>query len=236
VLRGRNHRQHGQQADLRIRRPAELPVQRPERLWKLVREGQQPGRNSAFQCRELHGDRRGARHHRRLADLLPGLEQQSDDADQREQLPNGATVTFHDPQGNSYVRTPTFLSAGQLSHQFNDGNDAGTWTVFATNPDGQTSNTLSFTVTASAPSISNVSPASYQASYNSQTMSIYGGNFQNGATVTFHDPQGNSYVRTPTFLSAGQLSHQFNDGNDAGTWTVFATNRTDKLQTLLASR
>jgi hypothetical protein len=137
---------------------------------------------------------------------------------------NGATVTFHDPQGNSYVRTPTFLSAGQLSHQFNDGNDAGTWTVFATNPDGQTSNTLSFTVTSSAPSVSGVSPTSYSVSNYSQSMTINGSNFQNGASVTFYDPQGNPYVRTPAFISSSQLSYQFNDGSDAGTWTVFVTN------------
>jgi hypothetical protein len=59
---------------------------------------------------------------------------------------SGATVTFHDPQGNPYVRTPTFVSSSQLSHSFNDGSDAGTWTVYVTNPGGKTSNTWSFSV------------------------------------------------------------------------------------------
>ncbi|MGO9228557.1 MAG: hypothetical protein ACLQKA_05005, partial [Bryobacteraceae bacterium] len=45
-----------------------------------------------------------------------------------------------------YLRTPTFVSSSQLSNQFNDNNDAGTWTVYVTNPSGQTSNTWSFTV------------------------------------------------------------------------------------------
>jgi RHS repeat-associated protein len=241
---------------------------------------------------------------------------------------SGATVTFHDPQGNSYVRTPTFVSSSQLSHAFNNDSDVGTWTVFVTNPNAQTSNTLSFTVTTSAtlpgaptdlsafagngqvglgwnapssnggaaitnyrvfrgtnssntlivtsggcanlgvalgctdtgltngqsyyyivsavnsvgqgapsngvtatpvapvqaPSISGLSPSSYAASNSNQTMTINGSNFQSGATVTFHDPQGNSYVRTPTFVSSSQLSHAFNNDSDVGTWTVFVTN------------
>jgi hypothetical protein len=53
-----------------------------------------------------------------------------------------------DPQGNSYPNKPdSFVSSSQLSLTFNNGNDAGTWTVFVTNPDSQTSNTWSFTVT-----------------------------------------------------------------------------------------
>jgi hypothetical protein len=41
--------------------------------------------------------------------------------------------------------TPTFVSSTQ-SNQFNGANDAGTWTVFVTNPGGQISSTWSFTV------------------------------------------------------------------------------------------
>ena len=72
--------------------------------------------------------------------------------------------------------------------------------------------------------LSAASQSSYPASSSNQTMLINGSNFQSGATVTFHDPQGNPYVRTPSFVSSRQLSHQFNDGSDAGTWTVFVTN------------
>ena len=62
---------------------------------------------------------------------------------------SGATLTFHDPQGNAYAgRATTFNSSGQLSHPFNNGNDPGTWTVFVVNLDGQSSNTVNFTVTA----------------------------------------------------------------------------------------
>ena len=60
---------------------------------------------------------------------------------------NGATLTFPDPQGNAYPgRATNFISSSQLSHPFNNGNDAGTWTVLVTNVNGQTSNTWAFAV------------------------------------------------------------------------------------------
>jgi hypothetical protein len=93
---------------------------------------------------------------------------------------SGATVTFHDPQGNSYPNKPaSFVSSSQLSLTFNNGNDAGTWTVFVTNPDTQVSNTLTFTVTSPVPppSIGSLSPSSYPANNNNQTMLINGSNF-----------------------------------------------------------
>jgi hypothetical protein len=42
--------------------------------------------------------------------------------------------------------TPTFVSSTQLSNQLNDASDAGTWTVFVTNPGGQIPSTWSFAV------------------------------------------------------------------------------------------
>jgi hypothetical protein len=89
-------------------------------------------------------------------------------------------------------------------------------------------------VAAAAPSISNVSPTSYAATNSNQAMLINGASFQSGATVTYHDPQGNAYVRTPTFVSSTQLSHQFNDASDSGTWTVFVTNPDGKTSSTLS--
>ncbi len=99
------------------------------------------------------------------------------------------------------------------------------WSVSASNSAGTStpSTGVYFTVSV-APAISGLSPSSYPVSGSNQTMLINGSNFQSGATVTFHDPQGNPYVRTPTFVSSSQLSHSFNDGSDAGTWTVYVTN------------
>ncbi|MEK6790447.1 MAG: hypothetical protein AABY45_01965, partial [Deltaproteobacteria bacterium] len=71
---------------------------------------------------------------------------------------SGATLTFKDPIGVAYPSTATkltFVSSSQLNYQINNNSAAGTWTVTVTNPDSQTSNTVSFTVspitTGSAP-------------------------------------------------------------------------------------
>ena len=142
-------------------------------------------------------------------------------------------MTFSDPQGNAYTRSATFVSASQLSNQFDDANDSGTWTVSVTNPDSQTSGIFSFTVTATAsvPTISGVSPSPLPSSSSNQTLLINGSNFVSGATVTFYDPQGNAYPRSATFISASQLSNQFDDANDAGTWKVYVSNPNGQTST-----
>ena len=149
---------------------------------------------------------------------------------------SGATVTFHDPQGNAYPRSATFVSASQLSNQFDDANDSGTWTVSVTNPDSQTSGTFNFTVTAtsSVPTVSGVSPSPVPSSNSNQTLLINGSNFVSGATVTFYDPQGNAYPRSASFVSASQLSNQFDDANDAGTWKVSVSNPNGQISAVFS--
>jgi hypothetical protein len=141
---------------------------------------------------------------------------------------SGATATYHDPQGNSYPgHSTTFVNSGQLTDpQFNDNNDAGTWTVTIVNPGGQSSSAFNFTVSGAAPSVSGVSPNPVPGSNNAQQLTINGSNFASGATATYHDPQGNSYPgHSTTFVNSGQLTDpQFNDNNDAGTWTVTIVN------------
>jgi hypothetical protein len=63
---------------------------------------------------------------------------------------SGVTLTFHDPQNRVYYSVPgklTYMSSDQLIYYFNDGSDPGIWTVYATNPDNQNSNTVGFLVT-----------------------------------------------------------------------------------------
>ena len=142
----------------------------------------------------------------------------------------GATVTYHDPQGNSYPgHATTFVSASQLTDAaFNDANDGGTWTVTVVNPGSVSSAAFNFTVSASGttPTITSVSPSPVPGSTSAQTLTINGSNFVTGATVTYHDPQGNSYPgHATTFVSASQLKDTaFNDANDGGTWTVTVVN------------
>jgi hypothetical protein len=128
--------------------------------------------------------------------------------------------------------TPTINSASQMTTSMNPGTATDTIYVRVCRSASQTTTadcssgaqSVAVTAAVAAPSISALSPSSYPVSGSNQTMLINGSNFRSGATVTFHDPQGNPYVRTPTFVSSSQLSHQFNDGSDAGTWTVFVTN------------
>ena len=63
------------------------------------------------------------------------------------------------------------------------------------------------------PSVSGVSPNPVPGSNSAQQLTIIGSNFVSGATVTYHDPQGNSYPgHSTTFVNSGQLTDaQFND-------------------------
>ena len=142
---------------------------------------------------------------------------------------SGDTLTFVDPQGTVYSSVPsklTFKSSGEIDYSFNDGSDAGTWTVRVNSPDGsQHSSAYSFTVSPSVPTplISGVTPSSYVADAVNHPMQVLGSNFQSGDTLTFVDPQGTVYNSDPTklaFKSSGEIDYSFNDGSDAGTWTV----------------
>ncbi len=141
---------------------------------------------------------------------------------------SGATVTYHDPQGNSYPgHSTTFVNSSQIvDPAFNDASDAGTWTVTVVNPGGQSSTPFNFTVSASTPSVSSVSPNPVPGSNSGQQLTINGSNFVSGATVTYHDPQGNSYPgHSTTFVNSSQIvDPAFNDASDAGTWTVTVVN------------
>src|SRR5437763_1826953 len=84
---------------------------------------------------------------------------------------SGAHLPFRDPQGNPYTSAtrPSRdgpVTAAEFDYQFNNCSDAGTWTLRVQNPDGQTSGSASFTVTAPAPSNSSVSPTSMSADNN----------------------------------------------------------------------
>lgn len=144
---------------------------------------------------------------------------------------NGATLSYYDPVNKQAYpnRAASFINSGQLvDTAFNNGGDAGTWTVTVVNPGNVSSTAFSFTVSASdaAPTISSVSPNPVPGSNTGQTLQINGGNFQSGATLTYHDPQGNAYTgRTATFVNSGQLiDPAFNNASDGGTWTVTVVN------------
>jgi hypothetical protein len=86
---------------------------------------------------------------------------------------------------------------------------------------------LKLSLSGPAPVISEVSPASYPATNNNQTMTVNGRNFQSGASLTFVNPKGihiDSAAHKLTFVSSTQLSYQFNNASDAGSWSVIVNN------------
>jgi hypothetical protein len=146
---------------------------------------------------------------------------------------SGATLTFDPPTGpniNSTASKLTFVSSNRFSYELNNGGLAGTWTVRVRNPDGQTSNAVSFlvTITGPAPQITTVTPGSMPAdSTFNQTLTINGGNFKSGATLTFVRPTGatlNSDATKLTFVSSNRFSYELNNGGTVGTWTVRVNN------------
>ena len=141
---------------------------------------------------------------------------------------SGATVTYHDPKGNTTTgHATTFTSSSQLvDAAFNNANEAGTWTVTVVNPGSVSSNAFSFTVSSATPVVTGVSPSPVPALNAAQTLTINGNTFQSGATLTYVDPNGNTTTgHATTFTSSSQLvDAAFNDANEAGTWTVTVVN------------
>jgi len=143
----------------------------------------------------------------------------------------GATLTFipaHGPPISSTASKLTFVSSGQLSYQFNNGGDAGPWSVTVTNPDGQASSQLNFQVQGStpAPVLTSVSPNPVPGLWGQQTLTVNGSNFVSGAIVRLQDLTngGGPYDKTPTSFSSGQLQISANFTTAAATWSAQVIN------------
>ena len=71
------------------------------------------------------------------------------------------------------------------------------------------------------PTLGSVSPTSYTADNNQHSMYLYGGNFISGDTLTFIDPQNQTFAdESATYVSGSELETSFNSGDDPGTWYV----------------
>jgi len=140
----------------------------------------------------------------------------------------GCTVTLKDlTNGGTFPMATTFVNANQIKVTANFTNATATWSAQVTSP--ATSNTVQFQVRAavSAPVISSVSPAAMAAADANQTLTLTGSNFVSGATLSFVTPGGLTIANTASklaFVSATQLTYQFNNGSDAGIWTVKVIN------------
>jgi Domain of unknown function (DUF4082)/Galactose oxidase-like, Early set domain/Divergent InlB B-repeat domain/Kelch motif len=113
---------------------------------------------------------------------------------------SGATVKW-----NGNPRSTAFVSATQVNAAIpaTDVATAGTAQIIVVNPEGATSNAVTFTVTggAAAPTITTLTPNSAQAGSPGFNLTVTGTNFVSGATVKW-----NGGARSTTFGSATQLT------------------------------
>jgi Malectin domain/CARDB len=150
---------------------------------------------------------------------------------------SGCTVTFTDTEGYAYFDPDklTYNSSSKLTYQLNNGSDVGTWTVRVNNPDGKASANYSFTVEVAelpAPTIGSVSPNPVFASYDYQTITISGANFQPDCWLRFTDSDGTPYDSKASRLNyntSTKLTYEMNNNNDAGAWTVMVLNSDEKF-------
>jgi len=145
---------------------------------------------------------------------------------------NPATVT---PAANGPAYSILTLDTGTLTLP-------GTYTVsLEASAAGYTTQTLPFTikvVAAPAPIITSISPATMAASATSQTLKIAGANFLSGDTLTFTPPGGVSFpgvVADLTYVSAAELTYQFNNGSTPGKWSVVVNSPDGTTHSVAAS-
>ncbi len=141
---------------------------------------------------------------------------------------SGNVVNFRwlNPVGSS-VTAATISSASQLSVPFNPGTVADTIFVKICKASGSTacSSELSISVTAIAPVLGSISPNPVPKLAASQTVTISGSNFVNGATVTLVDiGHGGTFSKAATFVNSGRLTISANFTATASLWSATVVN------------
>jgi len=141
---------------------------------------------------------------------------------------SGATAILKDlTYGGTYNKSTSYSSSSRLSLSANFTNTTATWSVQVVNPDGSSSNVLTFQVQASStpPSISSVSPNPVPGSSSSQTLTINGSSFVSGATVILKDlSYGGTYNKSTSYSSSSRLSISANFTNTTAVWSVQVVN------------
>jgi len=129
------------------------------------------------------------------------------------------TAANNAPHVSSVSPNPVYDST-HLRITINVGTTGDTWTVKAQNPGGSYSSPYSFSVTASAPHVSSVSPNPVTGSASAQTFTIYGTGFTSNSTVTLGN-QFNTYPNRPiSSRNATQIVITPTFGTTAATWWV----------------
>ena len=132
----------------------------------------------------------------------------------------GATIQFNGASIPSTFGSATSVTGTIPAEALTE---TGSFPVTVSNPNGDTSNALTFTVTPALPLpvITSISPTTAPVGSPALTLTVNGSNFVQGSTVTF----GGTNSAT-TFLSATQLRATVSAAqlSQAGTFTVVVTN------------
>ena len=132
----------------------------------------------------------------------------------------GAKVNVAKVGGTTAVLTPTAVSATSIVVPVNVGLFPATFAVQVVHADGTKSVAVHLTVSAPAPSVTSVSPASITGSTANQTITLAGANFQTGAKVNLTYSGGTSSSLTPASVSATSMAVPVNVGTTVRTWTL----------------
>ena len=197
--------------------------QRPSHGWDLCGCGGQSnswGRRLEFG--ELHREQSRTHAHQPFALLGHNRVRGHDFDPHGHEVPlEHGTVSF-----KGVVHTTTYVSATQLKITLSTSDLAtgAAAAVVVVNPiqGGGTSNSLNFTVSNPAPTLTSLSPTSAPAGTTSQLLTINGTKFlPPNSTVTYH-----AVAHTPTFLSSTQLTITLSGSDLAtgGTYGVAVTN------------
>lgn len=136
----------------------------------------------------------------------------------------GAKVNLGKVGGTTSSLTPTTVSTTSTTVPVAVGTLPGTWTVQIVNSDGLKSAAANLSVTAPAPSITSLSPASIIGSTANQNITIAGTNFQAGAKVNLSYAGGATTSLTPATVTATSIAVAVNVGTTVRTWTLQALN------------
>lgn len=129
-------------------------------------------------------------------------------------------------QFNGSNRTTTFISSTQVQLALLSADTAttGSYSVTVTNVGAAVSNTLTFSVANTIPSLLSLSPNSFLVGASGQTIVANGGGFVNGCVAT--TTSGSPGTRATTFVSASQIQVALTsvDFNTIGTFYISVAN------------
>jgi pimeloyl-ACP methyl ester carboxylesterase len=139
---------------------------------------------------------------------------------------SGLNVTVTFPGGGSSILSGAqIVGVGQNSFQMlvDFSGIPGQYSIRVTNPNGQSSNSFTFTVVRSSPAIAGITPASPPATAGDQQVAVSGSGFQPGLSVLVRFPSGGSSILSGSqilFASQSSFVMLINFSGIPGTYSI----------------